>query len=129
MADKIAVAVDFFASIAETCVLSQPVLAGRIIRRITLANSPQARKRARQNTARRSRNMSARSSLRTAIKQFLKLVGGGAPDVDAATAAYRAAVSSIDRAVSKGLHHKNRAARLKSRLNNRLRAASAAGAA
>jgi len=99
-----------------------------------VANSPQARKRARQNTARRSRNMSGRSALRTAIKQFIKLVGGGksagaaqpAVDIDAATAAYRAAASNIDRAVGKGLHHKNRAARLKRRLNNRLRAVSAA---
>jgi len=93
-----------------------------------LANSPQARKRARQNSIRRGRNMSGRSALRTAIKHFLKLAGGG-KDADnraAAADAYRAAASSIDRAVGKGLHHKNRAARLKSRLNNRLRAMSAA---
>ena len=89
-----------------------------------MANSPQSRKRARQNVVRRLRNMSQRSSLRTAIKKFLKAVANR--DQDAATASFRAATVSIDRAVSKKLHHKNRAARLKKRLNNRLRALSAA---
>ena len=64
--------------------------------------------------------MSQRSSLRTSIKKFLKLVEE--KDTDNASAAYRDAASSIDRAASKGLHHPNRAARLKKRLNNRLRA-------
>lgn len=85
-----------------------------------MANSPQARKRARHNIKRRIRNMSQRSSLRTSIKKFLKLAV--ANDRPAATAAYREAASGIDRATSKNLHHKNRAARLKKRLNNRLRA-------
>ena len=85
-----------------------------------MANSPQARKRARQSITRRNRNMSQRSSLRTSIKKFLKLVEE--KDTDNASAAYRDAASSIDRAASKGLHHPNRAARLKKRLNNRLRA-------
>ncbi|MDD9857590.1 MAG: 30S ribosomal protein S20 [Gammaproteobacteria bacterium] len=95
-----------------------------------MANSPQARKRARQNISRRQRNMSQRSSLRTAIKKFLKLVNepkksdksDKSDSREAAADAYREAASHIDRAVSKGLHHKNRAARLKKRLNNRLRA-------
>ncbi len=92
-----------------------------------MANSPQARKRARQNVTRRNRNMSQRSALRTAIKKFLKIASGGAggDDSQAAAGAYRAATAGIDRAVSKGLHHKNRAARLKKRLNNRLRSISA----
>ncbi len=94
-----------------------------------MANSPQARKRARQNIKRRSRNMSQRSALRTAIKKFLKIASGGAggseDDSQAADGAYRAATAGIDRAVSKGLHHKNRAARLKKRLNNRLRSLNA----
>ena len=88
-----------------------------------MANSPQARKRARQNDKHRIRNMSQRSSLRTSIKKFLKLVSG--KNREEAAGAYRDATASIDRAVSKGLHHKNRAARLKKRLNNRLRALSA----
>jgi len=88
-----------------------------------LANTPQARKRARQNTKRRTHNMSQRSSLRTSIKKLLKLIEDN--NVDEAKNAYRDTASRIDRTVSKGLHHANRAARLKKRLNNRLRTISA----
>lgn len=63
--------------------------------------------------------MSQRSAMRSSIKKMLKLIAG--KDEENATAAYRDAVSKIDRAQTRGLHHKNRAARLKSRLNNRLR--------
>ena len=93
-----------------------------------MANSPQARKRARQNITRRSRNMSRRSALRTSIKKFLKLAGDAPKkkaDREQAASAYREAAADIDRAAAKGIHHKNRAARLKRRLNNRLRALSA----
>lgn len=68
---------------------------------------------------RRHHNMSQRSALRTSIKKLLKLIN--ANNVDEAKAVYREASSQIDRAASKGLHHANRAARLKRRLNNRLR--------
>lgn len=88
-----------------------------------MANSPQAKKRARQNTRRRIHNMSQRSALRTAIKKLLKMISD--KDVDGAKGAYEDATARIDRAASKGLHHSNRAARLKKRLNNRLRALSA----
>lgn len=84
-----------------------------------MANSAQARKRARQNQSARLRNASQRSNLRTSIKNFFKSLQE--KDSDAAKAAYREASSSIDSAVHKGLHHKNRAARLKRRLNNQLR--------
>ncbi len=63
--------------------------------------------------------MSQRSAMRSSIKKMLKLVAD--KDEENATVAYRDAVSKIDRAKTRGLHHKNRAARLKSRLNNRLR--------
>lgn len=89
-----------------------------------MANSPQARKRARQNTVHRLRNASQRSRMRTAIKNFLKAVEG--QDMDNARSAYRDATSLIDKAIHKNLHHKNRAARLKARLNNRLRGISTA---
>ena len=85
-----------------------------------MANSPQARKRARQNVTRRLRNMGQRSALRTSIKKLLKQISDN--NLEGAQTAYRDAVSSIDRATGKGLHHANRAARLKKRLNNRLRA-------
>ncbi len=84
-----------------------------------MANSAQARKRARQNQRRRLHNASQRSALRTAIKQFLASLKND--DAEAAAVAYRQASSAIDSAVHKGLHHRNRAARLKKRLNARLK--------
>ena len=84
-----------------------------------MANSPQARKRAKQNTVRRLRNHSQRSAVRTAIKKLDAAIVAG--DKEAAQAAYLASVSIIDKATIKGLHHKNRAARLKSRLNKRVK--------
>ncbi len=67
--------------------------------------------------------MSQRSSLRTSIKKLLKLINDN--NADEANAAFRETAAHIDRAASKGLHHANRAARLKRRLNTRLRALSA----
>jgi len=86
-----------------------------------MANSPQARKRARQAEKHRQRNAAQRSTLRTAIKKVLKALRAG--DKTAADAAYKAAVPAIDRAAGKGLIHANKAARHKSRLNARLKAA------
>jgi len=83
-----------------------------------LANSPQTRKRARQNVVRNQRNRSYRSSVRTSIKALLKAISSG--DKDSAPTAYRNAVSVIDKGTNKGLMHKNTAARLKSRLNKRV---------
>ena len=90
---------------------------------ITVANSPQARKRAKQNVVRRLANHSQRSRVRTAIKKLESALEGG--DQSVAKEAYTAAVSMIDKATVKGLHHKNRAARLKSQLNRRVKAMSA----
>ena len=84
-----------------------------------MANSPQARKRARQNTVRRLQNHSQRARVRTAMKQLDAAIE--ASDKAAAKTAYESSVSLIDRATVKGLHHKNRAARLKSRLNKRVK--------
>lgn len=85
-----------------------------------MANSPQARKRARQAEKHRQRNVSQRSMLRTFVKKVARLVAGG--DKAQAQAAYGEAVPVIDRMATKGLIHKNKAARHKSRLNARLRA-------
>lgn len=85
-----------------------------------MANSAQARKRARQNEARRRHNASQRSAFRTAIKKTIAAVDGG--DYDAATSAYQQAVPVIDRAVTHGLITKNKAARHKSRLNASVKA-------
>ena len=84
-----------------------------------MANSPQARKRAKQNTVRRLRNHSQRSAVRTAIKKLDAAIEAG--DKEAAKSAFESSVSIIDKATVKGLHHKNRAARLKSRLNKRVK--------
>ena len=84
-----------------------------------MANSPQARKRAKQNQVRRTRTHSQRATVRPAVKKFEAALEAG--EVDGAKAAYQDTASKIDRAVMKGLHHKNRAARLKSRLNKRLK--------
>ena len=84
-----------------------------------MANTPQARKRAIQNTARRKHNHSQRSHMRTHVKKVLKAVRKG--DRAAAESAYKSAVPIVDRMAGKGLIHKNRAARYKSRLNTRIR--------
>lgn len=84
-----------------------------------MANSPQARKRAQQNTVRRLRNASQRSAMRSHIKSFLKALDGNDPK--ATELAYRKAVSHIDRAARKGIAPQNKAARLKRRLNSRWR--------
>jgi small subunit ribosomal protein S20 len=81
-----------------------------------LANSPQARKRARQGETRRRHNASFRSMVRTYIKKVDAAIAGG--DHGAATEAYNEAVPVIDRLADKGIIHKNKAARHKSRLNS-----------
>ncbi len=85
-----------------------------------MANSVQARKRARQSEQRRQHNASRRSRLRTYIKNVLKAAESG--DKEAATAAYKLAVPIIDNAAGHGLIHRNKAARQKSRLNARVKA-------
>jgi small subunit ribosomal protein S20 len=85
-----------------------------------LANSAQARKRARQAEDHRQRNASQRSELRTSIKKVVKAIGAG--DREAAAAAYREAVPVIDSMVGRGMVHKNKAARHKSRLNGHIKA-------
>lgn len=87
-----------------------------------MANSPQARKRARQAETRRQRNMAQRSTLRTFIKKVVKAIREG--DKDAATQAFKEAAPRIDRAARKGLIHANKAARHKSRLNAHIKAMS-----
>ena len=85
-----------------------------------MANSAQARKRARQSAKRRLHNSSMRSMGRTAIKKVLGAIEAG--DKSAAQAAYGAEVPVIDKLCTKGLMHANKAARHKSRLNARIRA-------
>ena len=88
-----------------------------------MANSPQARKRARQAEKRRKHNASLRSLVRTVIKKVSAAIDAG--DADQAKAAYAEAVPVIDRMADKGIIHKNKAARHKSRLNAAVKALSA----
>lgn len=88
-----------------------------------MANSPQAKKRARQNEKARKHNASMRSMGRTYLKKVLSAIQSG--DKAAAQAAYSSAVAVIDRIADKGLIHKNKAARHKSRLNAKLKAMAA----
>lgn len=80
-----------------------------------MANTAQARKRARQNIKRRQHNVALRSAMRTAMKRVIALIGN--KDTKALPEAYRHNNSVLDKAVSKGLVHKNKAARHKRRLN------------
>ncbi|MEH6515978.1 MAG: 30S ribosomal protein S20 [Halioglobus sp.] len=88
-----------------------------------MANSPQAKKRARQAEKRRTHNASLRSLVRTKIKNVVAAIGSG--DVEQAKAAYESAVPVIDRMADKGIIHKNKAARHKSRLNSQVKALAA----
>jgi len=85
-----------------------------------LANSAQARKRARQADKRRLQNQAQRSQMRTYVKKVVKVIAGG--NKDEAVAAYKEAVPVIDSSVNKGLIHRNKAARHKSRLNAQIKA-------
>ena len=85
-----------------------------------MANSAQAKKRARQAETHRQLNASQRSAMRTKVKALRKAIAVG--DKEQAVAAFQSAVPVLDRMARKGLIHKNTAARGKSRLNNAVRA-------
>ena len=85
-----------------------------------MANSPQAKKRARQAIKRRARNVGMGSMYRTFVKKVVYAIESG--DKANAEAAFKAAVPVIDKMCNKGLVHANKAARHKSRLNSRIHA-------
>ncbi|WP_216935878.1 MULTISPECIES: 30S ribosomal protein S20 [unclassified Acinetobacter] len=85
-----------------------------------MANSAQAKKRARQNVKARKHNASLRSMVRTYLKRTLAAIGTN--DYVVATEAYKTLVPVIDRMADKGIIHKNKAARHKSRLNAQVKA-------
>ena len=92
-----------------------------------MANTASARKRAKQAEKRRSHNASLRSMVRTYIKNVIKAID--AKELEKAQTAYVLAVPVIDRMADKGIIHKNKAARHKSRLNGHIKALSEAAAA
>lgn len=79
-----------------------------------MANTASARKRARQSEVNRARNASQRSMIRTYVKKVVKAVES--KDKAAAEAAYKEMVPVLDRYSDRGMIHKNKAARHKSRL-------------
>ncbi len=87
-----------------------------------MANSPQAAKRAKQSEVRRQRNMSQRSRFRSSVKAVLLAIKDG--NKDAAAQAMKTCESLLDRYAGRGLLHKNKAARHKSRLNAKIKALS-----
>jgi len=85
-----------------------------------VANSAQAKKRARQNVKARKHNASLRSMVRTYLKRTLAAISTN--DYAVATEAYKSLVPVIDCMADKGIIHKNKAARHKSRLNAQVKA-------
>jgi small subunit ribosomal protein S20 len=85
-----------------------------------MANTPQAKKRARQNEARVQINKARRSRIRTFLRKVEEAIASG--DKEAATAALRAAQPELMRGVTKGVFHKNTASRKMSRLASRVKA-------
>ena len=83
--------------------------------RLTVANIKSQIKRNRTNEKARLRNKAVRSGLRTSLKKAESAAG-----TDESAEALKAAISTIDRAATKGVIHKNAAARKKSRLVRRL---------
>lgn len=88
-----------------------------------MANIKSAKKRARQAEKRRRHNAGLRSMVRTYIKKVVLAVEAG--NKENAQKAYQEAVPVIDRMVSKGIIHKNKAARHKSRLSDHIKAMAA----
>ena len=85
-----------------------------------MANSPQAKKRARQNEKRFQVNKARRSRIRTYLRRVVEAIASG--DKDAAGAALKAAQPELMRGVTKGVYHKNTVSRKMSRLSARVKA-------
>ena len=85
-----------------------------------MANSAQARKRARQAEATRKHNAAQKSEIRTAIKKVKKAIAGG--DKAAAAKTLQESQSVIDRIADKKIVHKNMASRTKARLSHAIKA-------
>lgn len=85
-----------------------------------MANTPQSKKRARQNLARFAVNKMRRSRIRTYLRTVEEAIDSG--DKDAASTALRAVQPELMRGVTKGVMHKKTASRKMSRLSSRVKA-------
>ena len=88
-----------------------------------MPNTKSAKKRLRQSLERRTRNRAVKSAVKTQIRKATDIVQAG--NAEQTQTEFRLAVKKLDQAASKGVLHRNTAARLKSRLNARLKAAKA----
>mgnify|MGYP002758093502 FL=1 len=84
-----------------------------------MANSPQARKRAIQAEKQRARNTRVKKTCRAAVKKTVKAINAG--DQKIAQDIFKEAVKIMDRVADKSVFHKNKAARHKSRLSQRIK--------
>ena len=87
---------------------------------IRMANSPQSKKRARQNERRAAVNKARRSRIRTFLRKVEEAIASGNGEV--AQQALRQAQPELMRGVTKGVYHKNTVARKMSRLSSRVKA-------
>lgn len=88
-----------------------------------MPNTKTAWKNLRKSEKRRLHNQSIKSATKTEIKKFRKLVEGGM--IEEARSYLPRVYKKVDMAVSKGVFHKNKASRIKSRLTNKLNQATA----
>lgn len=88
-----------------------------------MANTPQSKKRARQNEARATVNKARRSRIRTFLRKVEEAIASG--NADTAKDALREVQPELARGVTKGVMHKNTVARKMSRLTSRVKAISA----
>lgn len=88
-----------------------------------MANTPQSKKRARQNERRNAVNKARRSRIRTYVRKVEEAIASG--DATVASEALRSVQPELARGVTKGVLHKNTAARKMSRLASRVKALSA----
>ena len=86
-----------------------------------MPNTKSAKKRLRQNEARRAQNRSERSTLRSQIRKVREAVTAG--QIDTAEQEFRTAAKYLDRAGARSLIHKNAASRTKSRLQKLIKSA------
>jgi small subunit ribosomal protein S20 len=92
-----------------------------------MPNTKSAKKRHRQSLERRTRNRAVRSAVKSQVRKAADT--GKSGSTEQTQTEFRLAVKKLDQAAAKGVLHRNTAARLKSRLNKRLKAAKAAPAA
>jgi small subunit ribosomal protein S20 len=92
-----------------------------------MPHSASAKKRHRQNLRNRERNRAVKSEIKSTVRSVLDAISKG--DVPAAKEQFRGMAKTADRAAASGTIHRNRAARLKSRISARLKKAAQGGAA